>query len=85
MTKNNLYRQQANYGQAIKNTFASESLLISNLRSVKFQYYYREGNEYAIFDNSTDRIPSGVVIEINYGPDKDLRKMTKLVNVPVGS
>lgn len=83
--KNRLYRRQANYSQAINGSFSPESLLIDNLDSLKFSYYYQSDDAYVVDDSAHDVIPSIVKIEVKFQEGKNKRNIVKLIMIPMGS
>ena len=79
--RNALYRRQANYSLALKNKFLSERTL-TNIRAMEFKYFYHNGG----WQDSAHRIvPSAVRMDIEFGDEKNPRRMTRLIGIPIGS
>ncbi len=83
-SKNLCYRR-ANYGLALKAKFFPDVVLVKNLRSVKFQYFYRSDGNIIVQDQIKERIPAGVMIEVNFGSNRDYRQMRRIIPIAIGS
>lgn len=84
-SKGGLYYHHANYSLALKQKYFPDVLLVKDLRSVKFQYYYRTDAGFDVRDKAADVIPAGLIIEVNFGPNKDYRQMRRIIPIPIGS
>ena len=82
--KQNIYRREANYGQALKNYFSKERLLASHLQSVRFFYYSAESHESNFQDQLNDVIPRAILIEVEFLDRRGLRVLKKMINIPLG-
>lgn len=83
--KNNLYRRQANYSQALNRQFSEGYLLSKDITSLKFLYYYRSGKAYVVQESAKDILPSFIKIELAFNDRKDRRSIVRLVNIPKGN
>ena len=83
-TVNKLYRRQANYSQALNNKFFPARILVNDIKSVKFFYYYRKGKGYVIENKKVTVTPEIVSVEITFNDKNGIGNMTRVMNVPVG-
>ena len=84
-THQQLLRRQANYSQALKNSFGKEDLLMEHVSAVEFRYFYKVKNRYEWKDKIEEVIPSSVYVAVEFGKNRDKRKMQKVINLPVGT
>lgn len=89
--KKSLFRRQLSYGQALnhdgteqalRGDAGKERLLLSSVESVRFVYYFLEGNG-AILKKETDAArPRGVTVEVEFLDGRRKRSLRKLINLP---
>ena len=82
--KKGLYQRQANYSQALDHKKGSERLLLNQIGSVDFRYFYLDADGRLEQTKRISRIPAAVLIEVRISDDRSSRSMSKLVNIPVG-
>lgn len=83
--KNGLYRRQANYSQALGGKTPAGRLLVSDIKSVKFQYYYRHGSTYEVEAQGRAIIPSAVSVDLELGDGENPKRIVKFINIPAGN
>ncbi len=76
-----VYRRQANYGQALKNNFSTERLLVRQVHSLRFLYYYKEGTDFVFRNKIENTIPRAVSVELEYTDSWGQRSLKKLINL----
>jgi len=80
-----IFRRQANYSLALENKYNQERLLAVDVRSVKFQYYYRKTKQFQLLPETTAQLPSAVRVTVDFGSTRHPQSMVKLIPIPVGS
>ena len=85
VSENTIYRQQANYSQAIQEQFDDGHLLVENVERLKFRYFYYTENEEIYAQEILDVIPSGVEVEIEFFDQKGIRSFKKFIPIRIGS
>ena len=81
----NLYRRQANYGQAIAQIWAKPQLLAKNLEEIKFRYYYLTGNGDYFSQETLEVFPSGIEVEIRFLGQQGHQVIREYFNILLGS
>ena len=84
LTKKNLYLRRASYGQALRGEFDTERSLIKAIESVRFSYYYAQGNEIVLKDEADSLIPRAVGVEVQFWDGHTKQSLRKLINIPQG-
>ena len=80
-----IFRRQANYSLALENKYGQGRLLVSDVRSVKFQYYYQKAKQFQLLPETTAQLPSAVRVTVNFGSSHHPQSMVKFIPIPVGS
>jgi hypothetical protein len=85
-TQGGILRRQANYGQALKNTFGQERLLASGIKSVKFLYYFKQDDKMiSVATAEEGKLPVAVLIEVeSLEGHNQTRLWKRMVNIPTG-
>lgn len=78
-------RRQGNYSEALRNSFGKEDLLMEHVSAVEFRYLYKTQKGYEWKDKIEIVIPSSVYVAIEFGGKRNKRKMSKMINLPVGT
>ena len=84
-TKKEIYRREANYGQALQNKFSSDRPMVRHALSLSLQYYYTAKNEYTILKEANGAIPSAVLIEVGFGEEGKKNSLKRFFNVPIAN
>lgn len=78
-----LFRRQLSYGQALRGDPGQERLLLHPVESVRFVYYFLEGNG-TVLKKATDlAMPRGVAVEVEFLDGRRKRSLRKLINLPI--
>ena len=83
--KNQLFRRQADYGQALKDEFPPERTLLNNVMDVEFNYFYAGADADARMEKTTvmDELPNMVKVKIRYNDDRGrAREFYKIIAIP---
>ena len=79
-----IVRRQAGYGQTFKNKFEPPRRLANTVNFLRFMYFYKTAEGYTMQKEGENIIPAAVGIEVEYGYEKDRRRMTKFIEIPIG-
>ncbi len=82
--KNNICRQQAGYGRALKDRFAKEEILISGIQSLRFLYDYHEGGSFLSRETGRETFPSYLQVAVVYGDPGNPKKIQRSIPIPIG-
>ncbi|MDP8265935.1 MAG: prepilin-type N-terminal cleavage/methylation domain-containing protein [Candidatus Aceula meridiana] len=77
-------RQVFNYGLAVKGKFLKKQVLAKNIRTLRFSYFYLTDQGLTQEEEAETIIPCQVAVDVEYFVGDELRKMVKLINVPIG-
>ncbi len=80
-----IYRRQANYSQAVNNTFSAPQVLVHSIDRLLFRYVYLTDNGEVLSEKLFETIPAGLEIEVEFSDNRGSRVMRKLIDIPVGS
>ena len=80
-----LYRLQRNYSQALVRATVSKRSIVTNLKGVKFQYFFLDQDRNLVQAFSIDELPPVVRIEVTYIDQRgEERTLTKTVMIAGG-
>jgi len=77
-------RKVADYGLAAKGKFLKPQGLAKNIRSLRFRYFYQTDEGLVEEEKVKTIIPCQVSVDVEYFVADDIRRMVKLINIPVG-
>lgn len=81
-----LFRQQANYSQALNRKFGRKQLLATPVQSVRFSYYYDVEDELDIKGPEEGELPSAVQVEVElFDTTGQKTTMMRLIPIPLGT
>ncbi|VAX35344.1 hypothetical protein MNBD_UNCLBAC01-27 [hydrothermal vent metagenome] len=80
---NILYRQQANYSQALNKRFVQKQSIVQGIEKVRFRYFYLTENREIFSSTVRETYPSIIEVEVEFEDQKGRRKMNKLIKIEV--
>ena len=80
-----LYRRQANYGQAVAGTRGVSQILVRDIDSATFRYYYTSGEGYVAAQGAKHILPSIVEVEVAFREGRGQRTMVWRIDMLRGS
>ncbi len=81
--KKQVLRQQADYGQATKDRWQPTSVVARGIEQLSFKYLYRENNRLVERLRAQGVMPAMVRVDIAYQVDREVRRMTRFIDIPV--
>ncbi len=83
--KDTIYRRQANYSQAVRERYGEPQALAGNVKNVRFRFYFLTETEELSSSEVLDVLPTGIEVSVEFGDERGYRRMTKFIDIPVGS
>jgi hypothetical protein len=80
--KRQFLRQQADYSEAIRQQWQTTRVLAEGIDQLNFSYLYRDKDRLVERAQAQGVMPAMVKIEIHYQADKEIRRMTRLIDLP---
>jgi len=80
-----IFRCQANYSQALKETYDPARQLVGDIRSIQFRYYYARTDQLPWHPQTDEHLPSAIEVTVQYGTQQHPQSIVKLISIPVGS
>ena len=85
LTDRGLYRRQANYSQAIYETYQPAIKIIPAIENIKFSYFYQTDKGEEISREALATLPAGIEVKIEFSDKQGRRTMSKFIHVPTNS
>jgi hypothetical protein len=79
-----IFRQQANYGQALKDKWAEQTLVASGINDISLKYETNGENGFAVKSEINGIIPSGVIVDIHFSDDSGEHQFKRYLWIPIG-
>lgn len=80
-----LYRQDANYSQAVRKEFAGRRAVLFPVTGVRFTYFTVSKKEGPREIDSIDELSSGVIVELDYADKRNkAQSIRRVINIPRG-
>ena len=79
-----IYRMQANYGQALKGQWSSPVPVASLIDDITVRYYFTADKGLNVKTQADEGLPMGVMIDIQFTIDGEIRHMQRFMLIPVG-
>lgn len=79
-----IYRSQAPYGPALKSLWAQPIEVASLIEDISIRYYFKADRGLEVKTQTDEGIPLGVMIDIQFMIDGQIRHMRRFLLIPVG-
>jgi len=79
-----IYRTQAVYGQALKTQWTTPIEVASQIEDITLRYYFKADRGLDVKTQTDEGIPLGVLVDVQFMMDGQLRHMRRFLLVPVG-
>ncbi len=79
-----IFRQIAPYGLAIKGRFLRAQPVAKNIRSLHFQYFYKDEEGMIQKKESQGDLPAVIVVAVEYALGGDIRRVVRTISLPLG-
>jgi hypothetical protein len=80
----NLFRSQANYAQALHNSWAGARIVCAGLRDIHFRYFTAGSSDYRSSQGTGDVFPAGIEIELLFMSGSQEKKLRRYIAIPAG-
>jgi prepilin-type N-terminal cleavage/methylation domain-containing protein len=77
-----ILRQQADYGQAVSGQWQDPKVLAGGIENVSFLYLFSDKKRLVERPTAQGAMPAMIKIDIAYKADKEIRRMTRLIDIP---
>ena len=79
-----IYRSQATYGQALKSKWSEPVEVASLIEDISLRYYFKAEHGLDVKSQTDEGIPLGVLIDVQFMMDNQIRHMRRFLLIPVG-
>ncbi len=84
--KHTIYRQQANYPQAIKDRWKQDELpVVSGVDELVFHYEIVSENRLLLKSDISEKTPAGIMVEIRFSDQEGQHEIKRYIPIPVGA
>jgi len=84
VAKREIVRRSANYGQALKKTFAPGRVLVKDIRDLNFRYYYRTRGKLETRADIDSDLPQAIEVTLDFGNSHGKQQQLKRLIVLPG-
>ena len=79
-----IFRRQATYGQALKSQWGNPVEVASLIEGISLRYYFASSHGLTVKSQTDTGIPMGVMIDVQFGVEGQMRHMRRFFPIPVG-
>jgi prepilin-type N-terminal cleavage/methylation domain-containing protein len=79
-----IFRYQANYGQALKEKWSDPIEVAALIEDITLRYYFTAEHGLEVKTQTDEGIPMGIMIDIQFMIDGQIRHMRRFMAIPVG-